>query len=119
MKKTLQIKVIEHLSELLNTREAATMLLDFVKKQKADRVEFDFSDVEFMSRSFADQFHKERYMIQQSNGLMIVISNANEEIVNVLKTVERTQNKTKREFIKLPVFKYSNTDMLSDYLLSV
>lgn len=119
MKRTLQIMVVKQLSELLNSREAATMLLNYVRDQKADRVEFDFSDVEFMSRSFADQFHKERYELQKSNGLIIEISNANEEIINILNTVERTQNKVKREFIKLPVFKYSDTDMLSDYLLSV
>lgn len=119
MKKALHIKVIQNLSELLNSREAATMLLDLVIEQQVDRVELDFSEIEFMSRSFADQFHKERYALQSNNGLIIEISNANEEIINMLNTVARTQNKTKREFFKLPVFKYSDTDMLSDYLLSV
>lgn len=119
MKNILYIKVIESHSELLNSREAATMLLDLVREEKADRAEFDFINIEFMSRSFADQFHKERYELHKSNGLIIEISNANEEIIEMLKTVARTQNKTKREFIKLPVFKYSDTDLLSDYLLSV
>ncbi len=119
MKKAIEIRVIQHLSELLNTREGATLLFASLKKQRGDRVEFDFSQVEFMSRSFADQFHKEWKKLQQTRGLALVISNANEEIIRVLKTVEKTQNKSKREFVRLPVFKYSDSDRLSDYLLSV
>jgi len=119
MKTTLYIKVIDKLSELLNSREAATMLLDIVRENRSHKTEFDFNDIEFMSRSFADQFHKEVDAIQKNNVSVIEISNANEEIINMLKTVARTQNKTKRDFIKLPVFKYSDSNMLSDYLLSV
>jgi anti-anti-sigma regulatory factor len=119
MEKTLYIKVAEALSELLNTREAATMLFHLIEKHSSNRVEFDFSEVEFMSRSFADQFHKERSNIKKENGLVIVISNANEEVQTILKTVAQTQNKSKRAYMKLPVFQYTNTEMLSDYLLSI
>lgn len=119
MKKTHHIIVVDRLSELLNSREAASKLFNIVKQQKADRFELDFNDIEFMSRSFADQFHKERTLFEKSNDVVIEILNANEEIIKMLKTVARTQNKTKRAFVKLPVFKYSNAELLSDYLLSV
>lgn len=119
MEKTLHIKVVQRLSELLNTREAATALFHIVEEQRSTRVEFDFRHVEFMSRSFADQFHKERLKIKKENDLVIVISNANEEIRTILKTVAQTQNKSKRAYTILPVFQYTDTDMLSDYLLSV
>lgn len=119
MKKNLHIKVTDKLSELLNSREAATMLLDFVCKQKSNRVELDFSGVEFMSRSFADQFHKELNKLQNENLVTIELTNANEGIIRMLNSVARTQSASKRDFVKLPIFKYSNEDLLSDYLLSV
>ena len=119
MKALLQIQVVEEVSKLLNTREAATELMNAVRDSRCKNVEFDFSDVEFMSRSFADQFHKERVRLQDDLQLLVEVSNANEQVVNILRTVSNTQNKVKRHYKILPVFKFSNADLLSDYLLSV
>ena len=119
MKNSIQINVIKELNSILNTREAATYLLNIIREEDVKFVVFDFSGIEFMSRSFADQFHKESNDIQKKNYLAIQITNANEEIINILQTVARTQNKKERNFIKLPVYNYSDPEMLSDYLLSV
>jgi hypothetical protein len=82
-----------------------------------DSVEFDFSNVEFISRSFADQFHKEKTKLANSKSISIL--NASEEVLRMLSTVANTQNAIYREYKKLPVFKFSDTSLLSDYLLSV
>ncbi|MFL3663696.1 MAG: hypothetical protein ACJ04Q_06830 [Flavobacteriales bacterium] len=119
MKALLQIQVVEEVSEMLNTREAATELMNAVREANSNHVEFDFSNVEFMSRSFADQFHKERIRLQNELKVFVEISNANEQVVNILRTVASTQNKSKRNYKILPVFKFSNNDLLEEYLLSV
>jgi len=119
MKALLQIQVVEEVSKFLNTREAATELMEAVRESSSKHIEFDFLNVDYMSRSFADQFHKEKVKLQNDMEVFIEIDNANEEIVNILRTVSNTQNKVKREYKVLPVFKYSDPVMLSDYLLSV
>jgi hypothetical protein len=119
MKALLQIQVVEEVSRLLNTREAATELMNAVRDSKCKHIEFDFSNVEFMSRSFADQFHKEKINLISDSEVLIEISNANEEVVNMLRTVANTQKKVKRDYFKLPVFKFSDTELLSNYLMTV
>ncbi len=119
MKAVFQISVAEQIGKLLNTREAATMLLDTLCDTKCSVIGLDFSDVEFMSRSFADQFHKEKIELQNTLNVSIDIVNANEEIINILQTVSRTQVKSNREFEEVQIFKFSNTQLISDYLLSI
>ncbi|MDT8412561.1 MAG: hypothetical protein RQ875_08885 [Vicingaceae bacterium] len=120
MKALLQIQVVEEVSRLLNTREAATELMNAVRESKCKHIEFDFSNVEFMSRSFADQFYKEKIIFMKNdNDIIIDITNANEEVVNMLRTVANTQNKVKRDYLTLPVFKFSDSEMLSNYLMTV
>ncbi|MEX0811236.1 MAG: hypothetical protein WD048_03400 [Chitinophagales bacterium] len=119
MEKEIKIKVKDVLSVMLNSREAAIMIFDEIKQKNLSTVEFDFTDVEFMSRSFADQFYKESNKVENNTAVQIVVSNATEAVRNVLQTVAKTQNKTNRSYNKLPVFKFSNASSLKDYLLSV
>ncbi|MEX2589239.1 MAG: hypothetical protein WD334_03480, partial [Chitinophagales bacterium] len=119
MEKEIKIKVKDVLSVMLNSREAAIMIFDEIKQKNLSSVEFDFTDVEFMSRSFADQFYKESNKVENNTAVQIVVSNATEAVRNVLHTVAKTQNKTNRSYNKLPVFKFSNASSLKDYLLSV
>lgn len=118
MKKILHIDVFTKVGETLNTRDGATNLFESVKEFNAINVVFDFSKIEFMSRSFADQFHKERMILKEQNGLVIQIKDASETVRKMLITVESTQNKRNRFYMELPVFSFSE-DKLSDYLLSL
>lgn len=119
MKAVIQISVFEEQGSLLNTREASSSLFNIISKNKGAEIELDFTDVEFMSRSFADQFHKERMSFQEKENSMVHLVNANEEIIRILQAVSQTQNKRERKFISLPVFKFSDEKLLSDYLLSI
>lgn len=119
MKAVFHILVSERLGALLNSREAATSLLDFVRENKCSVIEMDFTSVEFMSRSFADQFHKEKIMLQNDYNIVIEVVNANEEVVNILRTVSRTQSKSDRQFNDVQIFSFSNTDLLQEHLLSI
>jgi hypothetical protein len=115
MENTLDINVFKHLGETLNSREAAILLFDFVNENKANNVVFDFTNVVFMSRSFADQFHKERMKLKEKSGLTIHLKDASELIRTMLITVELTQNKRNRFYTELPVFKFSEHN-LENYL---
>jgi anti-anti-sigma regulatory factor len=115
MEKVLHIDVFAQVGETLNTREAATLLFVCVVENYAKSVVFDFSRVEFMSRSFADQFHKERMKLKEQEGLIIDLKDASESVRKMLLTVESTQNKKNRFYIELPVFRFSN-DRIEEYL---
>ena len=119
MKAVLHISVYEEMSNLLNTREAVTHLSDLIRTNPCKVIELDFTNVEFMSRSFADQFFKEKIQLQSEFNLTIEIINANEEIIKILRAVSNTQNKKEREFISIPVYKFSNPKLLSEYLFAI
>jgi|SRR6218665_210883 len=119
MKAVLHIPVFEETGNLLNTREAAIKLMKIIWDNPCNNVELDFSRVEFMSRSFADQFVKEQLQLQKGPGVFIQVINANEEIIKILGIVTKTQNKTDREFTVIPVYKFSNSQLLSDYLFAI
>ncbi|WP_257667303.1 STAS-like domain-containing protein [Parapedobacter tibetensis] len=58
-----ELKLINLLPATLDSREAATRLANMVKEYTGDKqIELDFSGIEFMSHSFADQFYKELYL---------------------------------------------------------
>lgn len=119
MKPVFQISVSENIGKLLNTREAATLLIDDVRESKCSVVELDFISVEFMSRSFADQFHKDKLKVQTELNISIEVLNADEEIIRILQVVSHTQKKVNREFNDVQIFSFSNTALLSEHLLSI
>ena len=119
MKAILNISVFEEIDSLLNTREAAIQLADLIRDNPCKIIELDFTNVEFMSRSFADQFIKEELQLKEELNVCIEIINANEEIIKILNIVSNTQHKTSREFFSIPVYKFSNPQLLSDYLFAI
>jgi len=119
MDKILKISVFKEMSSFLNTREAAIHLANSIRSNPSANVELDFSGIDFMSRSFADQFHKEQIRLNSDLGVSFHFINANEEIINILNTVAKTQDKKEREFKSIPVYKFSNPQLLSDYLFAI
>lgn len=113
----LDVSVI--LGKTLHTREAAQKLLDVVANQSCDHVELDFFNVSYISRSFADQFYSEKLNLATTQQKSILVLNANEEVIRMLQTVARTQNKSDLQFNSMPVYKYSTWSQLESYLLSV
>jgi hypothetical protein len=112
------IQVAELLGKTIHTREAATQLLNVVVADPCSKIELDFSDVDYISRSFADQFHSDKLQLIITSGKQIIVTNANEEVVNMLQAVAKTQNKSYHSR-SLPVFKYSNWNQLENFLLSI
>lgn len=113
------IPVFTLLGATLHTRQAATELLQAVTQNPCDHIELDFVDVEYVSRSFADQFHAEKIAIAIQQQKSIIVTNANEEIIKMLQAVARTQDKENRAYEKVPVYNYTNWKSLERFLLSV
>lgn len=114
-----KIKIKDVLNESLNTREAAVRLFEIYEMKPNTIVEVDFESIEFMSRSFADQFYKESKKLEKDKDVKILISNAVEPIKKMLKKVAETQNKIDRDYEVLPVYSYNSKSALTDYLLSI
>lgn len=113
-----ELKLVNVLPTTLDSREAATRLADMVREYSGDRqVELDFSGIEFMSRSFADQFHKELYL-HDDDSFEIVIKNADAAIINMLNAVSKTQ--TKRKVVKKThqVASYNDLKQMESFVMS-
>lgn len=113
-----KIIVSEKEKNFLISREAVVSFFNELKYSNTE-LELDFSNIEFMSRSYADQFHKTKIAYEQNNKVRIHIINANEEVINMLQVVAKTQSSSERIFEKIPVFRFSKPQMLTDYLLSI
>ena len=90
-----------------------------VADNPCQQVELDFLEVQYISRSFADQFHADKIESAAISKKDIVVVNANESVINMLLIVARTQNKSARTESSLPVLKYTNWTQLENFLLSI
>lgn len=112
------ILISEGNKNFLVSREAVQAL--FSELSDSNTIyKLNFSNVEFMSRSYADQFYKMKLDFECNTNNEIHILNANEEIINVLQAVAKTQKKADRSYEHVPVFRFSKLSMLSDYLLTI
>ncbi|MGP8214013.1 MAG: STAS domain-containing protein [Bacteroidia bacterium] len=112
------IDIKTHYGASLNTREAAVGLCKVINNIGSVNVEIDLAGVEFMSRSFADQFYKERQQLREK-GISVFLVNADEEVQRMLEAVSRTQAKKDRNFDDIRVLRFSNMKDVSNFLLSI
>lgn len=113
------IVIRDFAADTLNTREAAREILRLIETNPCEVNEIDFTGVEFMSRSFADEFHKEKIRLQEKYSIKIIIVNAVEEITEMLHRVANTQNVTERKKSDVPVFKFKEPAYLYNYLQTI
>jgi hypothetical protein len=118
MKSVIKIPVSNKAKNFLISREVVFSLFDKLSKFDSD-LELDFSNIEFISSSYADQFHKAKNDFENKHNSKIHILNANEKVIRMFQVVSKTQNSHERLFEKIPVYKFSKIDSLSDYLLSI
>ncbi len=112
------IKLTNILPTTLDSREAASRLADLVRQySNCEQIELDFSGIEFMSRSFADQFHKELYL-NESDAFEIVIKNASAPIIQMLDAVSKTQTKRKAVRKTHQVISYNDLKQMQSFVMS-
>lgn len=112
------ISVHELLGSSIHTREASSVLMHLVENDPYNDVELDFSQIEYISRSFADQFHVDKISLAMRLQKTIIVSNATDAVINMLQAVAKSQNAENRQIENIPVYKYSSQPQLENFFLS-
>jgi len=114
---TSEIKITEILPPTLDSREAATRLVNFLRGIKENnKIELDFTGVVFMSRSFADQFHKDLHANEEK--LDLNFKNASFDVIAMLRAVSNTQKHRKKVANVYKTFIFNNLSNLEDITFS-
>ena len=113
------ITVFELFGSTIHTRQAATEVLQAVADNSSSLVELDFENVDYISRSFADQFHANKMTLAKNQGKAIIVTNASEEVIRMFQAVASTQNKVDADYEKVPIYNYTDWKSLESFLLSV
>lgn len=105
----------------LHAREEADLCFDAVLiPPSAQKVVFDFTDVTYISRSFADQFHKNKVKLIEERSVVVDILNADIAVIKMLHAVSNSQHIKHRQVeTMLPIYSFSNSDQLLQYLKTV
>ncbi|MFN8265053.1 MAG: hypothetical protein U0T11_03215 [Chitinophagaceae bacterium] len=119
MKCNSTIPVKDLFDTTLHTRDAAKQLLEWVEKDLCDHVELDFTDIDYISRSFADQFHAEKLELISKTNKTILVTNGNEDVIRMLQAVANTQNKKNRSIENIQVYNFTDWKILERFLLSI
>lgn len=113
---------LRDLYKTLDTRESASLLIIKIKQElvsnSASKIILNFDGVDFMSRSFADQFYKE--ITSDEFGIELTFSNINQTIRETLKIVSKTQSMRKKlNQNKTVYFRFDSISKIEEYLHSI
>lgn len=113
------ILISNTLGKTLHTRESVNELFSLMKNHDtSNHFEIDFSNVDFISRSFADEFHYQKLKFQNEFQKTVIVLNACDEVYEMLQVVAKNH---KRDLLKentIPVYKYTNKWDLNHFLVS-
>ncbi|WP_270089108.1 STAS-like domain-containing protein [Sphingobacterium sp. SYP-B4668] len=114
------IKLKDLFNKSLDTRESVNFLMNHIEKEldKEDCYDIilDFTGIEFMSRSFADELHKQ--INSDTFKRSFTFENMPVGMIELLKIIEKTQtSRTKRE-LKSSVFVVKDISIIKDYTFS-
>ena len=107
-------------SSSLDTRDEVVALFAEVRTgAPSNKLIFDFTGIEFISRSFADEFHKQKMQLAKELNMQFEVANADLSVIEMLQAVSHTQHKVKREESRLMVYSFKDTASLFNYLQAV
>ena len=86
--------------EELKTRELAKAIAKDFKSCASDRISYNLSNVRIMSRSFADEFHKQKIALE-ADGIEVEVTEASDSVFRMLQYVAATQDRPIRPSTKL------------------
>lgn len=112
---TATLSVATALGTELHTRDQADQLFSALQNQWPCCSTFilDLADVSYMSRSFADQFHKLKMAWASKDGIQFEIHNASQQVLDILRAVATTQRVHMRKADDtIPVYSYSSQQQL-------
>ena len=91
LEELIKIKEITKEPRLLS-RTLADVVFESFERNYAVKIEIDFSGIDFISRSFADQFHKNKIDFIEKKNIEIVVVNCKEEVFDMFQEVARTNH---------------------------
>lgn len=119
MKNRLEIPIYKFVKSTANTREAVNAIFSEYNLNHTNEIALDFSEVEFVSRSFADSLIKLIIDLKETNDIKVEINNASDSVLTMLLSVQKTQKKFDRKTTDVNFYKYSNEELLNKYFFSI
>jgi hypothetical protein len=107
MTTTITIPVQRLVGHSPNYRHGAVTLFSSVLPGVAEVV-LDFAGVDFISRGFADELHKERLRVQDEFKLQVVLENVSEDVRLMMAAVARTQEGSALAQVDIPVIRLND-----------
>ncbi len=119
--KSISISLKEKIDNILKSRDEAIKLFNWIgdNYSKDSSMDLDFKNVDFMSRSFADQYHKEKITLSKSLNITFLISNESQQICEILKAVAETQKKSLKKSDSWEIINITNEELLMKYLTKI
>lgn len=115
------INIIQLFNNIITSRDEAIKLFNSINKfqHPVTEIVLDFAGIDFISRSFADQFYKEKMDWKVKTNIPLSITNATVQIIEILEAVSRTQSKKDRTVKEIPVYSFTSEELLSEYMQTI
>lgn len=113
MKTTIDITAI--LSPDLKSRSAVSDLLLYIQNTNEKSVIIDFAKIEFVTRSFIDEFYN-AFLKTKNASLNVELINVSDDIQSIFDTVSHTQTKKKKVSSTGSVVKFDSVDEVRGFL---
>lgn len=113
------IRLKDLFNKSLDTRESVNFLMNHIEKEldKEDYdIVLDFTGIEFMSRSFADELHKQ--INSDTFKRSFTFENIPVSMIELLKIIEKAQTSRKKRELKSSVFVVKDISIIKDYTFS-
>ena len=110
MKNTIDIQ--DYYSSVIATRKAISLLKSKIVLQENQHYIFNFLNISFISRSFADEFLK--YL--KSANINWEIKNTNSNIKAIIEAVRKSQESTRSNYDYIAITHFQNKKELNQFL---
>ena len=109
------VKIASIFPASISSRQSIALLQNAVSLSKNVKYVFDFNGIEFISRSFADEFLK----FATNETSEFEIKNANSTIIEMINAVKKTQEPIERHFNTIPILSYKRGAALNRLLATL
>lgn len=114
----MHITLCKLIGKSLISRDQAEALSKLILEQKGSSLSIvlDFENVDFVSRSFADELVTLLNKIVQKETYSFSYSNFNEQHIQMFEAVRNTQKPTLKKRVSLPIMRFSTEKEFYNYL---
>lgn len=113
MKKS--INIYQYLSSTITSRKAVEVIKSEIPLVSNTAVTFDFTNIEFISRAFADEL----IHFIEDKGINANFKNANAVINEMLAVVQKNRGKRNSSFHHIAITPFKNKKELANFLTSI